>query len=457
MPRVSVLMPSLNVVKYIDACVGSVVAQTLQDIEILVIDAGSTDGTLEILEKYAKKDARVKVIHSDKKSYGYQLNMGIQLAQGEYVGVVETDDIIELDMYETLYDIAVRTDAEYVKGTFEKFVEVGKDICWNQTIGTPMSDADMLGKVIEPCTMPELLVEDFYLWSGIYKRDFVSKIKLNETYGAAFQDVGFLLQVLSSANKAVYVDKIVYNYRQDNSGASTFNRKGFHYLVEEYAFTEKFLENLNTEWKNFYYQKMLMQCSMRFCIMAVSGTFWEEAFPDMEILRRKILLAVENGILDPLSMDAKWQEILKLFLQGAHKIYIYWLDEFQRESAQVCKVLKVIGGHQVIIFGCGRYGKFFHALLESKCPETAVAYCDNNSQLWGHKVQGTKVLSPDKAVEQYPEAVYVIANLKSAESIEKQLQEMGIVDRRIHFYHGPINILLFRMPYELIETDNIEK
>ena len=445
MPKVTVLMPSLNVAKYIDACMKSVVAQTLQDIEILVIDAGSTDGTLEILEKYAEKDARIKVIHSDKKSYGYQLNTGIALAQGEYVGIVETDDMIASDMYETLYDIAVRTDAEYVKGIYEKFVEVGKDICWSQTAGTPLTKADMLGKVLESRKMPELLVRDFYLWSGIYRKDFVSKIKLNESPGAAFQDVGFLLQVMSSACKAVYIDKVVYKYRQDNSGSSTFNRKGFHYLVEEYAYTDRYLDNLSRKWQNFYYQKMLMQCSMRFRIMAVSGVFWEDAFPDMEILREKLLFAVESGVLDPLIMDTKWQEILELFLNGARYIYNYWMDEFQRESAQVCEILKVIDKNQIVIFGCGQYGKFFHAIIENKHLGHAVTYCDNNNEVWGTEIQGMKVLSPDSAVEQYPEAVYIIANLKSAEAIKSQLQGMGITDNHIYIYHGSMNTLLFYM------------
>ena len=83
MPKVSIIMPSLNVGSYIRECIESVLAQTLSDIEVLCVDAGSTDGTLEILEKYAKKDSRVRVIHSDRKSYGYQMNLGIQEANSE--------------------------------------------------------------------------------------------------------------------------------------------------------------------------------------------------------------------------------------------------------------------------------------------------------------------------------------------------------------------------------------
>ena len=74
--KITVIMPSLNVAPYIEKCIQSVVNQTLQDIEILCIDAGSTDGTLEILEQFKREDSRIRIIHSDKKSYGYQVNNG---------------------------------------------------------------------------------------------------------------------------------------------------------------------------------------------------------------------------------------------------------------------------------------------------------------------------------------------------------------------------------------------
>ena len=82
MIKVSVLMPSLNVVRYIRECMESVISQTMEEMEILCIDAGSTDGTLEILEEYVRKDRRVRLIKADKKSYGYQMNLGLKEALG---------------------------------------------------------------------------------------------------------------------------------------------------------------------------------------------------------------------------------------------------------------------------------------------------------------------------------------------------------------------------------------
>ena len=89
-PKVSVIMPSLNVGRFIRECIASVSKQTLEDIEIICVDAGSTDGTLELLEYAAQLDHRIQVVRSDKKSYGYQMNLGLDAARGEYIGIVET-------------------------------------------------------------------------------------------------------------------------------------------------------------------------------------------------------------------------------------------------------------------------------------------------------------------------------------------------------------------------------
>lgn len=84
MPLITVIMPSLNVKNYIQNCMDSVLGQSLQDMEIIAVDGGSTDGTLEILEEYAVRDKRLSVICSNKKSYGYQVNLGLQNAKGDY-------------------------------------------------------------------------------------------------------------------------------------------------------------------------------------------------------------------------------------------------------------------------------------------------------------------------------------------------------------------------------------
>ena len=116
MSKISVIMPCLNVVQYIKECMDSVVNQTIFDeLEVLVIDAGSTDGTFEIVSFYANKYDNIQVIKSEKKSYGYQVNLGIRKAKSPYVAILETDDYVEPDMYGALYKLAEEGKYDYVK------------------------------------------------------------------------------------------------------------------------------------------------------------------------------------------------------------------------------------------------------------------------------------------------------------------------------------------------------
>lgn len=443
MPKVTVIMPSLNVVKYIRSCLESVLAQTLQDIEILIIDAGSDDGTLEILQDYAVRDERVNILHSDRKSYGYQLNMGIALAQGDYIGIVETDDKIFPDMYETLYHTAIDAEAEYVKGRAIQFLDFKAGAEWNNIIGTPLIDKSMLGKLIAPCDMPELLLRDIYLWNGIYKKEFVSNILLNETPGAAFQDQGFLFLSITSSKRAVYLDKVVCQYRQDNANSSIFNQKGFHYLVEEYEYIEKFLINLNEEWRNVYYQRMWNQTLGPFRTMAASGIFWEEAEPDMEILRGKFGDAVNRRLLKTAEMDEERRALLELFLKGISDICSHCINEFKGKLMAVDHLMKLAENRQIIIFGSGRNGKFLHALIENRRSGLVAAYCDNNSNLWETKIQGVSVLSPNESVRRYENVIYAITNVQSADIMKQQLENLGVADENIEVYREGVSLLLF--------------
>lgn len=93
MAKVSILMPACNVEKFLKECMDSVVNQTLKDIEIICIDDGSRDSTGNILDEYAQKDNRIKVIHKANSGYGHSMNVGLQNATGEYIGIIETDDL----------------------------------------------------------------------------------------------------------------------------------------------------------------------------------------------------------------------------------------------------------------------------------------------------------------------------------------------------------------------------
>lgn len=112
MAKVSVIIPIYKVEKYLSRCLDSVVNQTLDDIEIVLVDDGSPDSCPEICDRYAKKDSRIKVIHKKNEGLGYARNSGMLIATGEYIAFLDSDDYVSKDMYEKVYSELKRTDAD---------------------------------------------------------------------------------------------------------------------------------------------------------------------------------------------------------------------------------------------------------------------------------------------------------------------------------------------------------
>jgi len=245
--KVSVIMPSLNVGKYITQCVDSVLKQTLQELEVIFVDAGSTDGTLEILKAYTEQDSRTRLIQSDKKSYGYQVNLGFDAACGEYLGIIETDDYADPEMFETLYNTAKKDDLDVCKSGF--YYYWSKDGERNEP--NPIVSEAMSKRVSCPLTEFSVPLEqaEFFnikptIWSAVYKRSFIydNGIRLNETPGASYQDASFNFKVWTCAKRVRLLTDCFLHYRQDNE-ASSINSPGKVYCIcDEYEEMERFLQ-----------------------------------------------------------------------------------------------------------------------------------------------------------------------------------------------------------------------
>lgn len=442
MPKITVIMPSFNVRNYICPCLESVLNQSFKDIEVLAVDAGSTDGTADLIEEYARKDRRLHMIHSDKKSYGFQVNLGIASAAGEYIGIVETDDMIAKDMYQILYQVVLSGNLDYAKCGFSSFVESENGLRWYQKGGRCTADISLIGKVISPRNMPELAIQDYYLWAGLYRKDFLTGIRLSETPGAAFQDIGFIYQVLSTADRAVYLENELYFYRQ-TSNNSSFQRKGFQYLIQEYANLAKILPLKSDEWVHAFYARMFRQTVGRFQRMTVCGTDWKEIENDVRALLKQLIQAEKEKRFKPEKLSDDNREIYDKLKNNAYGIFVDECALLEPRIKKLRTVLGQISSRRVVIFGCGAYGKYVHTLLDTYKPSQVCAYCDNNKSFFGAAVQGLEVIDPENAARTYPDAVYVTANRNGWPDIRRQLLELGIKEEQICRYQPDFDIRLF--------------
>lgn len=430
-PYVSVIMPSLNVADYIDECIKSVLSQTLENIEILCVDAGSSDGTYEKLVCYAKQDSRIRLITSDKKSYGYQVNLGLAMAKGEYVGIVETDDFIDVQMYESLYRIACDTQADIIKADYDEFVEY-PDGSRQYNTWRLFKEEKNYNVVLCPQHMPYLYANDYFIWKGIYKRTCLleNEIWLNESKGAAYQDIGFTQLVHACAKTAYYSKQSFYRYRMDRETSSSNSGRGLGYSCQEFR---RLIETPEL------YQKLV----------CTDGLLWHMA-QSFEGEFVKIIKTVDFDMQSPLLEPyMKWfrpyleQLLSKEDVWNEYNIYVrnslteilseeyaermrIYSQSIKRKKSLICFTKE----KDVIVFGAGVRGeRIFNFLQEQGC--NVLAITDNNTRLWGTLRYGMNIYSPQECVNKYSDAVFVIANKVHSEEIKEQLQDMKISLERI--------------------------
>lgn len=238
MPKVSVVVPCYNVEKYLNECIDSILNQTLQDIEVICVNDGSTDSTLDILNNYASKDKRVIVINKANSGYGNTMNMGLNAATGEYIGIIESDDFADINMFKDLYNIAKENDADIVKGDWYNYWSKNNFARKNNRISP--AKANKLTSVHDD---KSLLRINPSVWSAIYKREFLNSnnIRFLETPGASYQDLGFTFKVFALAKRVILTDKAYLYYRQDNMNSSVKSKTKVYCVCDEYNEIDRFM------------------------------------------------------------------------------------------------------------------------------------------------------------------------------------------------------------------------
>lgn len=216
-PAVSILIPVYNVSKYLRQCMDSIVNQTLNDIEIICVNDGSTDDSLQILKSYAVKDPRIKIIDKKNTGYGNSMNIAMDNATGEYIGIIESDDFAEPDMFEKLYGEAIKDDLDVSRCNFFYYTtEDGKNV---------KSDMGWVehNRVYAPNDEWGVFYQQPSVWANIYKTSFLrdNNIRFLETPGASYQDTAFTFKVYSLAKRFKIIPDALHHYRVDSSGSSS--------------------------------------------------------------------------------------------------------------------------------------------------------------------------------------------------------------------------------------------
>jgi len=227
--KVSVITPFFNGLPYLEECVNSVLAQTLPELELILVDDGSTDGSGALADEFAEKDSRVRVIHQPNSGVSSARNAGLELARGEYIGFVDADDFIEPEMFENLYTAAITVRAQIVSTWFK---------CAYDSDGNPPDKAFLYAKpaFLTHSDMTALLerMNDnqvfHFTWRNIFESAFLEseKIRFNPNISVG-EDTLFNMKAMLASAGVLMLPGTPYHYRMH--GESAMGKSAFKPLL----------------------------------------------------------------------------------------------------------------------------------------------------------------------------------------------------------------------------------
>ena len=373
--------------------------------------------------------------------------MGIELAKGDYIAILETDDYIDGDMYRRLYEAAQQDKLDYAKADFDIIYEynskhinrkafVEKDFIFGR------EEHNRYKRVFNAQEYPQIFTKDVNVWSGIYKREFLNKhnIRFNESAGAAFQDIGFKMLVFTYADRMECIDYSGYRYRTEREGCSSCNNKVLKYAYQEF---KRLIEDIHIDdTKTFKWVVLRMVdvfiCEYRKLITKTYNTFDITFYKEYiatyyNWFKNKLSYYISVRLVEQTDLGAKkYNDLLKL-LEEEQEYREELINENIAKKDYWNKITARIADKPVVVVSYGAWGKnILRNLIKSDY--RVVAVCDNNPELWNELAGGIipiKAISETVDVNKDNNVVYIIANKKHGEELKRQLLECGVNDKYV--------------------------
>ena len=339
-PKISVVMPVYNEEKFIRECLDSVVNQTLRDIEIICVNDGSTDSTLSILNDYAQKDPRIKVIDQPNQGSGIARNTGLEIARGEYLAILDSDDRYDLSMLEKLLRLAEKDDLDIA-------------ICRCQALDNKTGEISEMSWAVQESMLPENPVFSYkdlsrynfrfcigWSWDKIFRRSFVEKHGIRFPHLRNTEDAYFVFIALVLADRMGVLDEVLVTHRMSmGTGVSETRDKNPDCFIQSILGIRKVLEEKNR----------FAEVEQGFSLWCAEHTVWQLSTLKLSskiAIRKELLKMLEDIKLPgrPSSyFDNRQDEQLKETLQGLEKD-IAKADKYRRRIRKYQLLQKITLG-----------------------------------------------------------------------------------------------------------------
>lgn len=252
-PLISIIVPVYNVEKYLSKCLDSLVNQTYKNIEIVCVDDGSTDSSGSICDEYAKKDARIKVIHKENGGLSDARNVGLETINGEYVMFIDSDDWIDKDTCDYCINTLKLYDVDLILWSYiREYKNNAKPKRLFMNGSRYFDDQEIKEKIFLRCVglngvelrNVENMDSIVTAWGKLYKRDKINNIRFKATTEIGTEDALFNIYVMDNINSAFYIDRYMSHYRRDNviSLTSTYKSELYTCWQRLYDYIEAFIK-----------------------------------------------------------------------------------------------------------------------------------------------------------------------------------------------------------------------
>lgn len=230
---ISIIVPVYNTENYLEKCLYSLVNQTYKNIEIIIVDDGSPDNSMNIIQKFVLADNRVKVISQKNQGLSGARNTGMNNTNGDYIMFIDSDDWIEIDTCEKAINASEKYNADVVFWSYIKeFSNSQKDnylfdkteIIWSEKNINQLSRR-MVGLVGDELANPQSIDNLVTAWGKLYKKSVIGDVRFTDTKIIGTEDALFNIEVFLGINSAVYIPDLLSHYRKDNESSLTHNYK----------------------------------------------------------------------------------------------------------------------------------------------------------------------------------------------------------------------------------------
>ena len=256
MEKITIIVPIYNVERYLRVAINSIIKQTYKNLEIILVDDGSPDNCGKICDEYSKKDNRIKVIHKENGGLSDARNAGMEQATGKYIMFVDSDDYLEVDACEKLYNAIEKTNSDYVVGNYTNTDEDGTK--WEKP-------AFSQNKYCESKLVIDDYTNSFYLmnsgvWNKIWRKSFLDEIQIKFVKGALAEDAIFTTYCFMKSKTVYYIPNNVYNYRlrYSDSISSNCSKEYFYRINKAYRIIyNNAKENNKLDYYRYFYAKSM--------------------------------------------------------------------------------------------------------------------------------------------------------------------------------------------------------